>query len=103
MIEPDTTPTPDPLKLDEGFHGRCYYKALAGGSGGTPRNTGFTPAEQRVLKWLMKGLTNGQIAAELGISYPTVKRHISNMRGVSNTGSRIELVAWAAANGYGSV
>lgn len=40
---------------------------------------GLTPAEHRVARCLPRGLTNRQIADELGIGHETVKTHVSSI------------------------
>jgi NarL family two-component system response regulator LiaR len=54
----------------------------------------LTRREREVLKLLVKGLTNPQIAAALTVSRSTVKAHVSNILskfGVSNRGEAIAL------------
>lgn len=55
-----------------------------------------TPAEQRVLDGLRRGLIYRDIADELGLSYDTVKYHVSNMLSKAGVESRDELVEWAS-------
>jgi DNA-binding CsgD family transcriptional regulator len=59
----------------------------------------FTPAEQRVLQGLKRGHTYQQIADELGLSYDTVKYHVSNMLSKAQVERRDELVAFAGQPG----
>src|SRR5688572_26490320 len=59
----------------------------------------FTPAEQRVLQGLKRGHTYQQIADELGLSYDTVKYHVSNMPSKAQVERRDELVAFAGQPG----
>lgn len=58
----------------------------------------FTPAEQRVLSGLDRDLTYQQIAGELGVSYDTVKYHVSNMLAKAEVASRTELVRFARSH-----
>ena len=47
----------------------------------------ITPREQEVLKLLAKGITYSEIAAQLGVTDETVKKHLKNIyrkMGVSN-------------------
>ena len=39
----------------------------------------LTPREQEVLARIAEGMTNGQIASELGISDPAVRKHVGNI------------------------
>ncbi len=55
----------------------------------------FTPAEQRVLSGLDRDLTYQQVADELGVSYDTVKYHVSNMLSKAEVASRTDLVRFA--------
>lgn len=48
--------------------------------------------EQEIVKWVIQGRTNKEIAAELGISDKTVKAHLSNIFGKLNISRRLELV-----------
>lgn len=54
----------------------------------------LTPAERQVLARVRQGLTNAEIAADLGITFHTVKFHISNMLGKLHLKDRRELAAW---------
>lgn len=58
----------------------------------------LTPAEQRVLTYLRRGLTNSEIAEELGISLNGVKYHISNMLGKLGLQHREDLAVWHPQN-----
>ena len=57
---------------------------------------GFTPREQRILGWLAAGLTNREIAAELGLSEKTVRNHVSTMLGKAGMRNRTQLAAAVA-------
>lgn len=60
---------------------------------GRPPYPGLTPAEERVLNGLQRGLSNAEVAAELGISWTTVKFHVANVLGKLDAESRRELSA----------
>lgn len=62
---------------------------------GRPRHRGIiTPGEARVLERLRLGLTNAQIAAELGMSVNGVKFHVSSLMSKLDRANRRELAAW---------
>ena len=56
--------------------------------------TGLTGREIEVLRLIATGITNGAIAARLGISERTVDRHVSNIF------TKLELSSRAAATAY---
>lgn len=60
----------------------------------------LTPREREVALLMAAGRTNEEIAAELFITIKTVEKHAGNVLGKLGFHSRVELAAWAAANGY---
>lgn len=54
---------------------------------------GLTVREQELLDSLTQGLTNAQIAGDLGISMNTVKFHLKNLYGKLNVRNRAQAVA----------
>ncbi|WP_328537747.1 response regulator transcription factor [Streptomyces sp. NBC_00344] len=67
----------------------------AGGSAAPVRtavSTDLSGREREVLERVARALTNGQIARELGIETATVKRHLNNIYGKLQAGSRIDAV-----------
>ncbi|CAK6693154.1 MULTISPECIES: response regulator transcription factor [unclassified Synechococcus] len=54
-----------------------------------------TPAEQRVLGWLVRGLSNKAIAAELVLSPRTVESHVSSLLAKAGCSNRSQLLLWA--------
>jgi DNA-binding NarL/FixJ family response regulator len=54
-----------------------------------------TPAEQRVLGWLVRGLSNKAIAAELVLSPRTVESHVSSLLTKAGCSNRSQLLLWA--------
>jgi DNA-binding CsgD family transcriptional regulator len=52
---------------------------MPGTSGGRERLRVLTDRERETLALLASGATNGEIASELGIAEPTVKRHLANI------------------------
>ena len=56
---------------------------------------GFTPREREVLHLVVQGLTNGAIAARLGIGERTVETHVSNILKKLGLATRVQLLARA--------
>jgi DNA-binding CsgD family transcriptional regulator/Tol biopolymer transport system component len=71
---------------------------MASPSSGRPRGRPpyplLTPAEERVLEHLRRGLTNAEIATRLGVSPDAVKYHVSNMLAKLDMENREQLRAW---------
>ncbi len=53
---------------------------------------GLTDREQEVVRWAIQGMTNKEIAAQLGISEKTVKAHLSNIFSKLNVSRRLQLL-----------
>lgn len=63
---------------------------------GRPRHGDvLTPAEWKVAEWVRHGLTNGAIAAKLGVSPDAVKFHVGNALSKLGFASRGELRRWS--------
>jgi DNA-binding CsgD family transcriptional regulator len=59
---------------------------------GRPPSPGtFTPAEERLLPLIARGLTNSEIAAQTGLSAHTVHSHIASMLSKAGAKDRQEL------------
>lgn len=58
-----------------------------------PRWVRLSPREDEVLRLLVEGLSNRQIAAALDISVHAVKRHVSNLLSKFDVGSRTHLAS----------
>jgi DNA-binding NarL/FixJ family response regulator len=52
----------------------------------------ITEREFSVIQLISKGLTNKEIASELGISANTVNNHVANIYGKTQVRSRIDLL-----------
>jgi DNA-binding CsgD family transcriptional regulator len=63
------------------------------------RPGGLSPREVEVLRLLARGETNGQIAADLGLSINTVERHVANLYRKIDARGRAEASAFAVRNG----
>lgn len=66
---------------------------------GPTRAGGLSPRELEVIRLLAKGESNGQIAAQLGLSINTVERHVGNTYRKIDARGRAEATAWAIRNG----
>lgn len=64
-------------------------------AGQTPRPAGLTAREAEVLSLLARGLTNREIAAQLGISAKTVGHHIEHVYNRIGVASRAGATLWA--------
>ncbi len=67
-------------------------------TGNAPRDV-LTPRETDVLRLLVQGYTNRQIAEELSLSVRTVEGHRSNLTEKLGLHSRVELVRYAREHG----
>lgn len=70
--------------------------ALAGRPEPAPE---LTPREREILRLLIDGDTNAEIAARLGLSLYTVKNHVRNLLGKLGVSSRTEAVSLALQRG----
>ncbi|MFI1732792.1 response regulator [Streptomyces acidicola] len=64
-----------------------------------PRLVGLTKREQEVLVLIANGLSNAEISAQLVISLPTVKTHVSSLLSKLNARDRAQLVIVAYETG----
>ena len=72
--------------------------ALVSGGRAEPA-AGLTPREREILRLLVDGRSNAEIAAHLGLSLYTVKNHVRNLLGKLGVGSRTEAVSLALQKG----
>src|SRR5438093_1214361 len=56
--------------------------------------------QRHILNYVTRGLTNKEIAAELGVSEQCVKSHVSRLFDRYGVEGRVELVSYAASLGY---
>ncbi len=64
-----------------------------------PLGHDLTPTEREVLRWLVQGLSNPEIAEQLVVSRSTIKFHVSNILSKLEASSRTEAVALAVQLG----
>ncbi|GAB4132076.1 response regulator transcription factor [Thermopirellula anaerolimosa] len=72
--------------------------ALATPRLGTEVDVPLTHRESEVLKQLALGLTNKEIANQLGISYETVKEHVQHILRKIGVADRTQAAVWAVRN-----
>ena len=65
----------------------------------TPGGVHLTRREMDVLRLVAGGLSNRQVAKDLGLSAGTVKVHVSNILGKLNVSTRTEAAVWAVQTG----
>jgi DNA-binding NarL/FixJ family response regulator len=58
----------------------------------------LTEREQEIVKWVIHGMTNKEIATQLGISDKTVKTHLSNIFSKLKVSRRLELLLYRIAD-----
>jgi DNA-binding NarL/FixJ family response regulator len=63
-------------------------------------NVQLTQREVDVLQKIAAGLTNKQIASELGISYETVKEHVQHLLDKIGVRDRTHAAVWAVRRGF---
>lgn len=73
-------------------------------SSGSPsiKATDLTDREREVIELIAQGMTNNQIAKDLGLSYATVRNYVARIYGKLDVHSRAEAVIWARERGFGS-
>jgi DNA-binding NarL/FixJ family response regulator len=60
----------------------------------------LTTTECNVLRYVARGLSNKEIAKEMGVSQRTVESHVSNMLQKTTLTNRTELTRWAIESGH---
>jgi DNA-binding CsgD family transcriptional regulator len=58
------------------------------------RRWSFTPREREVLRWLVAGDSNKEIALRLGCHEGSVERHVTSLLRKAKCDGRSRLVAW---------
>ncbi|HXF70747.1 MAG TPA: response regulator transcription factor [Thermoflexus sp.] len=60
----------------------------------------LTEREREVLRWMAQGLSNKEIAQQLGLTVRTVDFHVGNILQKLGVVSRLEAVLWAKTHGF---
>ena len=71
----------------------CHLQASSLKSQASTLLEPLTPREQEVLRLLVSGASNHEIAAQLVISLATVKKHVSNLLGKLGMENRTQVIA----------
>jgi len=86
--------------IDPGVTRRLIDRFAVGpGPADAARLTGLTPRETQVLQQVARGLSNAEIAAELGISPATVKDHVAIILGKLGVRDRVQATIAAYEGG----
>lgn len=65
------------------------------------RENTLTPRERELLGWLVRGLSNAEIADAMGIGMHAVRLYLSNIKNkLGIVSSRNALINWAICHGY---
>jgi len=60
----------------------------------------LSPREKEVLEYVKRGLSNREIARSLGISYQTIKNHVTSILSKFGVETRTQAVVYALQNGW---
>ena len=58
----------------------------------------LSPREQEILDWVIKGLTNAEIAQNTGITVDTVKAHLKSIYKKLNVKNRVQALLYVVKN-----
>jgi DNA-binding NarL/FixJ family response regulator len=82
----------------------ALLRALRGSTAGVPPPLGLpaalSPRESEVLRHLLAGSRDSEIAASMGLSLPTVRTHVRNLLRKLGVHSRVDAARMAAAAGW---
>ena len=73
--------------------------AQAGSSPSGSEVSGLTPRELAVLRLLVEGMSDKEIAGALGITRPTATKHVETIRGKFGVSSRTAAATYATRRG----
>jgi DNA-binding NarL/FixJ family response regulator len=79
-----------------------FAPASAGSPAGSRELSHLTPRELEVLRWLARGLSNAELAAELTLSEATVKTHVARILAKLGLRDRVQAVVLAYETGLAS-
>jgi len=82
---------------------RKVLRELARPAQRPPTPEPLTAREVAVLQLVARGLSNGQIGEQLGISEPTVRTHMSNILSKLHLATRIQVALYALREGIASL
>jgi len=82
---------------------RKVLRELARPAERPPTPEPLTAREVAVLRLVARGLSNGQIGEQLGISEPTVRTHMSNILSKLHLATRIQVALYALREGIASL
>ena len=71
------------------------------GNGEAPGTLFLSTRERQIVTGVVRGLSNGLIAAELGLSEQTVKNVLSNIYAKAGVHTRVQLATYAVRHGLG--
>jgi DNA-binding NarL/FixJ family response regulator len=74
------------------------HQLLAQPAAPPSRTFGLTPRELEVVRCIVEGCSNKDVARQFGISEETVKRHLSNIFDKTGVSTRLELALFAIAH-----
>ncbi len=93
------------MSLEQAFSNQAYEKLpplTPTATAATPTRTypaGLTARQVQVLRLLARGMTNGEIARELGLSEKTVAHHLTHIFNKTSSENRVAAVAFAIHHG----
>ena len=79
------------------------FQELSRQSETKPLVSSLTPREMEILEYVAQGMSNKQIALQLGISAQTIKNHVTSILSNLNANARTEAVVFALRKGLISI